>query len=126
MPLVFNVNPRVAQLIDANLDRAREGLRVIEEWSRYGNNPKDLVITLKDWRHQLGKHHIEIYKKARNISKDQGIGLSHPAQRNRDKPSEIIAFANRMCPSSKTSSSGLTPQSRAISAIFRNVGGVEI
>ena len=27
---------RIAQIIDANLDRAREGLRVLEDWARYG------------------------------------------------------------------------------------------
>ena len=59
----------VAQLIDANLDRAREGLRVIEDWCRFGLNQKDLVVTLKDWRQQLGAHHHEVYKKARDISK---------------------------------------------------------
>ena len=26
---------RIAQIIDANLDRAREGLRVLEEWARF-------------------------------------------------------------------------------------------
>ena len=26
---------RIAQIIDANLDRAREGLRVLEDWARY-------------------------------------------------------------------------------------------
>ena len=27
---------RVSQIIDANLDRAREGLRVLEDWARFG------------------------------------------------------------------------------------------
>ena len=27
---------RVYQIIDANLDRAREGLRVLEDWARFG------------------------------------------------------------------------------------------
>ena len=26
---------RIYQIIDANLDRAREGLRVLEDWSRF-------------------------------------------------------------------------------------------
>ena len=29
-------NPCVLRLIDANLDRAREGLRVVEDWCRFG------------------------------------------------------------------------------------------
>ena len=72
--IVPNENDPVAQLIDANLDRARECLRVIEDWCRYRLNQKDLVVTLKDWRQQLGKHHLDIYKQARATSKDQALG----------------------------------------------------
>ena len=31
-PEDFHIN----QIIDANLDRAREGLRVLEDWARFG------------------------------------------------------------------------------------------
>ncbi len=81
----------VAQLIDANLDRAREGLRVIEDWSRFGLNNKEFVISLKDWRQQLGQHHYEFYKKARSTRTDKGAGLEHPAQLNRCEPKEVVA-----------------------------------
>ena len=33
----------VQRLLDANLDRAREGLRVIEDWCRFGLDRADLV-----------------------------------------------------------------------------------
>ena len=39
---MHNPNPpntedlRIFQIIDANLDRAREGLRVMEDWARFG------------------------------------------------------------------------------------------
>ena len=84
---------RIARLIDANLDRAREGLRVIEDWCRFGIERKDLVIKLKDWRHQLGVHHHEFYKEARSSTTDKGALLKHPAQKNRHSSKEII-FAN--------------------------------
>ena len=50
---------RVAQIIDANLDRAREGLRVLEEWARYGLGREDIVKKLKDFRQILGSHHLD-------------------------------------------------------------------
>ena len=31
---------RIYQIIDANLDRAREGLRVLEDWARFGLGEK--------------------------------------------------------------------------------------
>ncbi len=91
MSVTPNNNKNVAQLIDANLDRAREGLRVIEDWCRFGLKEKELVITIKNWRHQLGLNHLEVYKKARSTSSDQGAGLSHPNQNKRIQPSQIVA-----------------------------------
>jgi len=40
--------PAVLRLLDANLDRAREGLRVVEDWCRFGLDRPDLVARLKD------------------------------------------------------------------------------
>ncbi len=85
------IDPCVAQLIDANLDRAREGLRVIEDWCRYGARNENIVITLKDWRQRLGSHHLHIYKQARSTENDHGIGLKHPEQNNRNSPEKIIS-----------------------------------
>tara|TARA_Y100001968_G_scaffold333873_1_gene400384 strand:+ start:6442 stop:7479 length:1038 start_codon:yes stop_codon:yes gene_type:complete len=82
---------RFARLIDANLDRAREGLRVIEDWCRFELERKDLVLKLKDCRQQLGSHHHEIYKKARSVSTDQGALLNHSAQNQRVNPTSIIS-----------------------------------
>ncbi|KGG16297.1 MULTISPECIES: thiamine phosphate synthase [unclassified Prochlorococcus] len=82
---------RVAQLIDANLDRAREGLRVIEDWCRFYLKDKELVITIKNWRQQLGQQHFDFYKRARCASADRGAGISHSIQEKRTLPKEIVA-----------------------------------
>jgi len=41
------------RIIDANLNRAKEGLRVCEDVARYGWNQKALTKSLKDMRHEL-------------------------------------------------------------------------
>ncbi len=82
---------RIFQIIDANLDRAREGLRVLEDWARFGLGKKDLVIRIKNFRQILGKNHLEIYKKSRNHINDQCKGLSHDEQKDRKKPHKIIS-----------------------------------
>ena len=88
---------RIAQLIDANLDRAREGLRVMEDWCRFGLKRSDFSIKIKDWRQQLGAHHHKIYRKARLTSEDPAIGLSHPLQKDRTTPEDIfIANSSRV------------------------------
>ena len=61
---------RIYQIIDANLDRAREGLRVLEDWARFGLSKEDYVKIIKNYRQILGKNHLEIYKKARNYIED--------------------------------------------------------
>ena len=35
---------QISQIIDANLDRAREGLRVLEDWARFGLGQENIVI----------------------------------------------------------------------------------
>ncbi|WP_269611145.1 thiamine phosphate synthase [Prochlorococcus marinus] len=84
---------RIAQLIDANLDRAREGLRVMEDWCRFGLKRSDFSIQIKDWRQQLGGHHHIIYRKARLTSNDPAMGISHPLQKVRSTP-EAVFIAN--------------------------------
>ena len=81
---------RIAQIIDANLDRGREGLRVLEDWARFGLGRDDLVIELKNFRQLLGKYHLKIYKDSRNHIKDTSIGLSHSEQFNRKSINNLI------------------------------------
>jgi len=50
---------RIYQIIDANLDRAREGLRVIEDWARFGLGEEKYVKKIKNFRQILGENHLE-------------------------------------------------------------------
>lgn len=45
----YNANLRI---IDANLNRLREGIRVVEDILRYGFNHKAFAVALKNLRHQ--------------------------------------------------------------------------
>jgi thiamine-phosphate pyrophosphorylase len=81
----------VHRLIDANLDRSREGLRVLEDWARFGLDRPDLVARLKDLRQRLGGLHADVYKQARHTAADRGAGLGHPAQEQRRQPAEVVA-----------------------------------
>jgi len=81
---------RVYQIIDANLDRAREGLRVLEDWARFGIGGNDFVAKIKNYRQILGSNHLEVYKQSRNYIEDQFKGLTHQEQNNRKTPEQII------------------------------------
>ena len=83
--------PAVLRLLDANLDRAREGLRVLEDWCRFGLDRQDLVARLKDLRQRLGRCHLPAYKASRHSASDGGAGLAHPAQAERQQPAQVVA-----------------------------------
>ncbi len=78
------------RILDANLDRAREGLRIIEEWCRFGLNNASLAEECKNIRQELAQlHHWEI-RQARNTPKDVGTELSHPQEEVRDSIDSIL------------------------------------
>ena len=81
----------IERLLDANLDRAREGLRVLEDWARFGLDRPDLVGRSKDLRQRLGLLHRDSYKWARHSATDSAAGLTHPAQSARSSPDQIVA-----------------------------------
>ena len=82
---------QIAQIIDANLDRAREGIRVLEDWARFGIGQENIVIKLKNFRQILGKNHLDLYKKSRNHINDPCKGLTHIEQVKRKRPEKIIS-----------------------------------
>ena len=82
---------RILQIIDANLDRAREGLRVLEDWARFGLGRNDFVKRIKNFRQILGKNHLKVYKQSRNYIEDECKGLTHQEQSERKAPDQIIS-----------------------------------
>lgn len=44
--------PELLRVVDANLNRLKEGIRVIEDIARYVHNDKELSTALKTLRHQ--------------------------------------------------------------------------
>ncbi len=56
-PAKGKYSPLFAASCDANLDRAREGLRIIEEWCRFGLNSVQLSAECKQLRQELASWH---------------------------------------------------------------------
>ncbi len=82
---------RIYQILDANLDRAREGLRVLEDWARFGLGKEKYVERIKNFRQILGKNHLKVYKQSRNHIEDKCKGLTHQEQINRKTSEQIIS-----------------------------------
>ena len=80
----------VYRIIDANLDRAREGLRIIEEWCRFGLNSSSLAEECKKMRQELAVLHTWEIRQARNTVADVGTELSHPKEAIRNSIEALL------------------------------------
>ena len=80
----------VLRILDANLDRAREGLRIIEEWCRFGLNNSDFTRECKNLRQELAKWHTAELRAARNTPGDTGTELSHPQEEQRESLKSLL------------------------------------
>lgn len=80
----------VYRILDANLDRAREGLRIIEEWCRFGLNNPQFTDECKQLRQELGQWHNAEIRAARDTPNDPGTELSHPNEEQRANITELL------------------------------------
>ncbi len=88
------------RLVDANLNRAREGLRLLEDVARFVLNDAGLSQTLKDLRHQMAKAASSdrfSLLTARDSTNDVGSEMRPAADLGRsDLPALITANARRV------------------------------
>ena len=82
--------PALCRILDANLDRAREGLRIIEEWCRFGLNSADLAGECKQLRQELAFWHTPELRSARDTPADPGTQLTHPQEEQRSGLQQLL------------------------------------
>jgi thiamine-phosphate pyrophosphorylase len=78
------------RILDANLDRAREGMRVIEEWCRFGLERSDLTEECKALRQGLAHWHHPQLRACRNTPTDPGTHLTHPQEAQRSDLDQVL------------------------------------
>ncbi|MEB3289556.1 MAG: thiamine phosphate synthase [Leptolyngbya sp.] len=83
----------VYRILDANLDRAREGLRILEEWCRFGLNDAAHTEQIKHLRQTLAQWHTADLRQARDTPGDPGTTLTH-AQEAKRETIEAVLQAN--------------------------------
>ncbi|MBD3180798.1 thiamine-phosphate pyrophosphorylase [Candidatus Poribacteria bacterium] len=87
---------RIIRIIDANTNRAREGLRVIEDIARFVLDDKESASEFKNLRHEITEIIAELpldkweFLKSRKSSADVGAFLNNSGENNR---SDIIQIA---------------------------------
>lgn len=84
------VQPALCRILDANLDRAREGLRIIEEWCRFGLDSPSLAEECKQLRQELAHWHTMELRLSRDTPGDSGTELSHPQEEQREGIDSVL------------------------------------
>lgn len=83
-------NLAISRILDANLDRAREGLRVVEEWCRLGLENSDWAENCKQMRQEIAHWHTSELRIARDTPNDPGVQLSHPQEEKRESIEQLL------------------------------------
>ena len=92
------MNPNVLRLLDANANRAREGLRVIEDYARFVLNDDPLCFDLKQLRHDLSTATARFAARSilyRDTPGDVGTTRSTPDENRRDSLDQVIVAAGK-------------------------------
>jgi thiamine-phosphate pyrophosphorylase len=88
------------RIIDANINRIGEGLRVLEEFARLSLNDVSLTEQLKNMRHRIVHIDAELQQKligAREAAGDVGAGMKAAGEgKKRDAAAIVVANARRV------------------------------
>ena len=115
----------IDRIIDANLNRLIEGLRVVEEIARLHLNEKEIVKNIKQIRHRIKKYVQKNYlnlMQARNVREDNGKFIDSISEFKRKNLFDIfIANIKRVEESSRVLEEILKLKSIKYSKIFKNI-----
>jgi len=94
------ISSQTLRIIDANLNRIGEGLRVLEDIARLLLDDADLSQQLKDMRHEMVKVDLSLeqrFLQARNSEGDVGIYLEASNQKKyKELSATVVANARRV------------------------------
>jgi thiamine-phosphate pyrophosphorylase len=98
--IIIMVSPeaQILRIIDANLDRIGEGLRLLEDLARFILNDTNLTQQLKNMRHNLLTTDWPFQQQllqSRDSAGDVGINIEIP-EKERELPTTVVANARRV------------------------------
>lgn len=88
------VNRAIYRIVDANYNRAREGLRIAEEFCRFALNNEQLAAECKEFRHRLSsavsKLDMQKLISSRDTENDVGCGMQVAGQMKRESLEDCV------------------------------------
>lgn len=95
---MFN-DPQVARMLDANANRAREALRVMEDYARFVVNDQSLAAELKSIRHALAAAlaatGIDVAVLSRDTAQDVGVANKTDSELTRASLADVVTAAGK-------------------------------
>ncbi|MDO7252456.1 thiamine-phosphate pyrophosphorylase [Helicobacter cappadocius] len=79
----------VYRILDANLNRLKEGIRVVEDTARYLHNDEDIALSLKNLRHKAKLKNFNSLLRHRDSIQDV-LKKTISSEINRDELSKIV------------------------------------
>jgi thiamine-phosphate pyrophosphorylase len=89
---------KLLRIFDANANRAREALRVLEDYARFCLNHEELSSELKHLRHDLSESLKPFLSEAilhRDVQRDIGVDIKTAAEGKREDLSHIVTAAGK-------------------------------
>ncbi len=94
------MNQKILRIIDANCNRTREGLRVVEDFCRFVLGHERLCEQIKSLRHDFSRATAAIAESAigfRDTPGDVGTQITTPAESTRNTPADVaVASCKRV------------------------------
>lgn len=113
--------PELLRVVDANLNRLKEGIRVIEDIARYVHNDKELSTALKNLRHLCRIEPLEELLASRDSVNDVLRPTMQSEMNRTDLRSIVIANYKRSQESSRVLEEMYKIVDSALSERFKNI-----
>lgn len=91
----------IVRMLDANINRLQEGIRVIEDIFRYVYNHREITYALKRMRHEAILQHQNLLLKSRDIENDVAKNSTKTETERTDLQAIVNANLHRICESAR-------------------------
>jgi thiamine-phosphate pyrophosphorylase len=98
LPHTLPASPAILRIIDANSNRVREGLRVLEDYARFARDDAVLSATLKAFRHDYQTATKALQARAvaaRDAAGDVGTTITTETETRRESLSAVVTAAGK-------------------------------
>jgi len=112
---------KVERLIDANLNRLKEGIRVIEDIARYINDDATMALQLKNIRHKLQEAYSSKRVAYRDIESDVLKQSTKSEQNRTDINAVVVANFSRTQEASRVLEESFKLTQGSLSELFKSI-----